>query len=46
MGCSGVIGVPRDGGLAASAERALWVYGSTAWINTLAIEPGWLGAVY
>ena len=43
---SGVIGVPRQGGLADPVSRALWVYGHEAWVNMLAIEPGWLGAVY
>ena len=27
-------------------SRANWVYGHGAWLNTLAVELGWLGAVY
>ena len=38
--------VPRDGGLDDSFLHALWVYGHVAWLNTLAVEPGWIGAVY
>ena len=38
--------VPRDGGLSDPVLRANWVYGHVAWLNTLAVEPGWLGAVY
>ena len=38
--------VPRDGGLSDPVSRANWVYGHVAWLNTLAVEPGWLGAVY
>ena len=43
---SDVIGMPQWGGLADPVSCALWVYGHKAWVNTLAIEPGWLGAVY
>ena len=32
--------------MADSVSHALWVYGHEAWVNMLAIEPGWLGAVY
>ena len=42
---SGVIGIPQQGGLADPVLRTLWVYGHEAWVNTLATEPGWLGAV-
>ena len=38
--------VPCDGGLSDPVSRAYWVYGHFAWLNTLAIEPGWLGTVY
>ena len=38
--------VPRDGGLSDPVSHANWVYGHVAWLNTLAVEPGWLGAVY
>ena len=49
MGCmhkSGDIGMPQQGGLAESVLHALWVYGHEAWVNTLAIKPGWLRVVY
>ena len=42
----GDICVPRQGGLADSVSLTLWVYGHKAWVNTLAIKPGWLGVVY
>ena len=29
-----------------SISRALWVYVHVAWLNMLAVEPGWLSAVY
>ena len=38
--------VARDGGLADPVLHANWVYGHVAWLNTLAVEPGRLGAVY
>ena len=38
--------VPHDEGLSDPASRANWVYGHVAWLNMLAVEPGWLGAVY
>ena len=38
--------VPCDEGLDDSVLRALWVYGHVAWLNTLAVKPDWLGAVY
>ena len=43
---SGNNGVPRQGGLADIVSGALWVYGHEAWVNTLAIKPGWLGVLY
>ena len=43
---SGVIGVLQQGGLADPILLALWVYCHKTWVNRLAIEPGWLGAVY
>ena len=38
--------VPHNGGLDDSVSHALWVYGHIAWLKMLAVEPGWLGAVY
>ena len=38
--------VPCQGGLDDSVSRASWVYGHVTWLNMLAVEPGWLGAVY
>ena len=38
--------VPYDRGLDDYVLRALSVYGHVAWLNTLAVEPDWLGAVY
>ena len=38
--------VPCDGGFSDPVLRANWVYGHAAWLNTLVVEPGWLGAVY
>ena len=38
--------VPCDGGLSDPVLRTYWVYGHIAWLNTLAVEPGWLSAVY
>ena len=38
--------VPLDGGLDDSVSCALWVYLHVAWLNMLAVEPGWLSAVY
>ena len=43
---SGNICVPCDGGLTDPVLHGLWVYGYVAWLDTLAVEPGWLGAVY
>ena len=43
---SGDSGVPCDGGLTDPVAHALWVYGHVAWLNALAVKPGWLGAVY
>ena len=42
----GTIGVPQQGSLADPVWHTLWVYGHETWVNTLAIKPGWLGAVY
>ena len=33
-------------GVCLTLFRANWVYGHVAWLNTLAVELGWLGAVY
>ena len=43
---SGDNSVPHDRGLDDPVSRALWVYGHETWVNTLVIEPGWIGAVY
>ena len=46
MAKSGVIDVPCNGGLPDPVLQALWVRGHVAWLNMLAVEPGWLSAVY
>ena len=38
--------VPSDGGLSDPVSYTNWVYGYIAWLNMLAVVPGWLGAVY
>ena len=43
---SRVIGVPQQRVLADPVIRALWVHDHKAWVNTLTIEPSWLGEVY
>ena len=42
----GVIGMPQQGVLAHPVSCSLWAYGHEAWVNILAIKPGWLGVVY
>ena len=39
-------GLPHKGGLTDPVSHTLWVYGHVTWLNTLAVEPGWLEAVY
>ena len=43
---SGKNPVPHARGLSDPVRRAYWVYGHIAWLNTLAVKPVWLGAVY
>ena len=46
VGMTDFISVPHTRGLNCKATQWLWVYGQEAWLPTLAVEPGWLGAVY
>ena len=43
---SGDIHVLHDKGLTGPVLCTLWVYDHVAWLNTLAVKPDWLGAVY